>query len=288
MAGAHVVLWASPSPVEINGFADLLRKYRITFMSSVPTFWKMATRMSAKIDNQLERIHVGSAPLSIEQWEAIADWCGTRSVWNLFGMTETANWIGGGALDDSKARDGYVGTIWGGRYAVGDENGAVRASGTGEVLVRSPTIMTEYLGQPQATAEAFHGDWFRTGDIGELDEKGALWLVGRTKFEINRGGLKVQAEEIDMMLERHPDVTEACAFGIPDRAAGEAVAAAIVLSPQASEQFDSAKVFQWCRTQVRAEAVPARLFVVDAIARNERGKIRRSKVRDQFVVAERD
>ncbi|MEL6201799.1 MAG: class I adenylate-forming enzyme family protein [Pseudomonadota bacterium] len=288
MAGAHVVLWASPSPVEINGFADLLRKYRITFMSSVPTFWKMATRMSAKIDNQLERIHVGSAPLSIEQWEAIADWCGTRSVWNLFGMTETANWIGGGALDDSKARDGYVGTIWGGRYAVGDENGAVRASGTGEVLVRSPTIMTEYLGQPQATAEAFHGDWFRTGDIGELDEKGALWLVGRTKFEINRGGLKVQAEEIDMMLERHPDVTEACAFGIPDRAAGEAVAAAIVLSPQASEQFDSAKVLQWCRTQVRAEAVPARLFVVDAIARNERGKIRRSKVRDQFVVAERD
>ncbi|MEO1703606.1 MAG: class I adenylate-forming enzyme family protein [Pseudomonadota bacterium] len=288
LAGGHLVLWASPSPAEIAGFSDILERYRITFMSSVPTFWKMAVRMSKKIDNELERVHVGSAPLSIKQWERIADWCGTRNVWNLFGMTETANWIGGGALDDSKARDGYVGTIWGGRYAISDDHGAVRATGRGEVLVQTPTIMTGYFKQPEASAEAFQGEWFQTGDIGELDKEGALSLVGRTKFEINRGGLKVQAEEIDMMLERHPSVMEACAFGIPDRAAGEAVAAAIVVSPKAGARFESAEVVQWCRTQVRAEAVPAKLFVVDAIARNERGKIQRGKVRDQLVGAERD
>ncbi|MEM1376436.1 MAG: class I adenylate-forming enzyme family protein [Pseudomonadota bacterium] len=285
MAGGDVVLWTSPAPSEIGAFSELVVKHRITFMSSVPTFWKMATRMSKKADNELERVHVGSAPLSMEQWEKIAQWCGTREVWNMFGMTETANWIGGGLLTDAQARDGYVGAIWGGRYAVRDERGNVSSSGKGEVLVHTPTIMTEYFNQPQLTADAFDGPWFRTGDIGELDEEGRLSLVGRTKFEINRGGLKVQAEEIDMMLERHTDIIEACAFGIPDVAAGEAVAVAVVVAPECVADFDATQVIGWCRTQVRAEAVPAKLFVVDAIARNERGKIQRQKVRDDLVGA---
>ncbi|MEL6920626.1 MAG: hypothetical protein AAFO77_06315, partial [Pseudomonadota bacterium] len=179
-------------------------------------------------------------------------------------------------------RDGYVGKIWGGQVGV-QVDGTVLPSGRGEVVVRTPSIMTEYFEQPDVTQQAFHDGWFRTGDIGELTEDGDLTLVGRTKFEINRGGLKVQAEEIDMMLERHPAVIEACAFGIPDAAAGEAVAAAIVIDQSAAPQLETAQIIEWCRTQVRAEAVPAKLFVVDSIARNERGKIQRGTVRANLL-----
>ena len=81
-----------------------------------------------------------------------------------------------------------------------------------------------------------------------------------------------------MMLERHADIAEACAFGIPDPVAGEAVAAAVVLKP--GSDFDAEAIKAWCRTQARADAVPSRLYRLDAIPRNDRGKIVRADVRN--------
>ncbi len=276
-AGGKLYLWTAPTPAELAGFATVLSDRAITFMSSVPAFWKIAMRMSVPPPRPAGRIHVGSSPLSYQQWEAIAAWTGTRDVWNMFGMTETANWIGGAALDEARGRDGYVGRPWGGRIAVLDAEGQLRSRGRGEAVVLSPSIMSGYLDQPDETRAAFADSWFRTGDIGEIDEDGGLTLVGRIKFEINRAGIKIQAEEIDMMLERHPDVAEACAFGIPDPASGEAVAAAVVAV--AGRRLDLGAIRSWCRSQVRAEAVPVRLFIVPEIPRNERGKVVRDNVR---------
>lgn len=157
----------------------------------------------------------------------------------------------------------------------------MRSRGRGEALVLSPSVMSGYLDQPDETRAAFAGPWLRTGDIGEIDEEGGLTLVGRIKFEINRAGIKIQAEEIDMMLERHPDIAEACAFGVPDPASGEAVAAAVV--PVAGREPDLGAIRSWCRSQIRAEAVPVRLFIVQEIPRNERGKVVRDKVRAQVA-----
>ncbi|ODT29759.1 MAG: hypothetical protein ABS35_07885 [Kaistia sp. SCN 65-12] len=272
LAGGRVHLWPSPALNELMGLADYLDAHRISFMSSVPSFWKLALRVSGRPQPVLERVHVGSAPLSIEHWRAIAEWCGTRRVFNMFGMTETANWIGGGSLDEAEARDGYVGRLWGGSVAI-----AAGAGGRGEVLVQSPSMMLGYWQRPDLDEAAFADGWFRTGDIGELDGHGNLILVGRSKSEINRGGIKIQAEEVDMLLERHAAVAEACAFGIPDAIAGEAVAAAIVLADGAT--FDPEALKAWCRERARDEAVPSRLFAVAAIPRNDRGKIVRADVR---------
>jgi acyl-CoA synthetase (AMP-forming)/AMP-acid ligase II len=272
LAGGRVHLWPSPALNELVGLADYLDAHRISFMSSVPSFWKLALRVSGRPQPVLERVHVGSAPLSIEHWRAIAEWCGTRRVFNMFGMTETANWIGGGSLDEAEARDGYVGRLWGGSVAI-----AAGAGGRGEVLVQSPSMMLGYWQRPDLDEAAFADGWFRTGDIGELDGHGNLILVGRSKSEINRGGIKIQAEEVDMLLERHAAVAEACAFGIPDAIAGEAVAAAIVLADGAT--FDPEALKAWCRERARDEAVPSRLFAVAAIPRNDRGKIVRADVR---------
>lgn len=270
LAGGRVHLWPSPALNELTGLGSYLTSKRISFMSSVPSFWKLALRVSAPPGPVLERVHVGSAPLSSEHWRAIAEWCGTRRVFNMFGMTETANWIGGGSLDEAEARDGYVGRLWGGSVAID-------GGGRGEVLVQSPSMMLGYWQRPDLDEAAFTNGWFRTGDIGELDGQGNLVLVGRSKSEINRGGIKIQAEEIDMLLERHESITEACAFGIPDAIAGEAVAAAIVLTDGAA--FDPEALKAWCRARVRDEAVPSRLFAVASIPRNDRGKIVRADVR---------
>lgn len=273
LAGGRVHLWPSPQVQEMRGLGDYLTAHSISFMSSVPSFWKIALRVSPPPSRVLERVHVGSAPLSIEHWRAIADWCGIQRVFNMFGMTETANWIGGGSLEDAGTRDGYVGKLWGGSVAIASDDGG----GRGEVLVQSPSMMLGYWQRPDLDEAAFADGWFRTGDIGELDAQGNLVLVGRSKSEINRGGIKIQAEEIDMLLERHEGITEACAFGMPDAIAGEMVAAAIVLADGA--QFDPEALKAWCRVWVREEAVPSRLFAVTAIPRNDRGKIVRADVR---------
>lgn len=276
LAGGHVHLWPTPAASELGGLGPYLDAHGIGFMSSVPSFWRLALRMSPKPKSPLGRVHVGSAPLGLELWRQIADWAGTRAVFNMLGMTETANWISGGVLTDPEAGDGYVGRIWGGEFAVRGDDGTIRTQGTGEVLVRSPSIMLGYWRRPDLDAAAFVEGWFRTGDVGTLDA-GRVTLRGRIKTEINRGGIKVQAEEIDMLLERHPDIAEACAFGIPDAVAGEAIAAAIVLRAQAA--FAPEAIKDWCRQHARADAVPSRLYAVEAIPRNDRGKIVRSDVR---------
>jgi len=281
VAGGTLVLWPQPSIDEMRGFGALVDARRITFMSSTPSFWTVAMRLSTRPVHAMRRVHVGSAPLSIEHWRAIAGWTGTRNVFNMYGMTETANWIGGASLEDLGAADGLVGKPWGGGAAVLDESGNVLRQGLGEVLVATPSIMSGYLGMEAETRAAFHGSWLRTGDTGRIDADGCLTLVGRIKNEINRGGVKVPAEEIDMLLERHPAVREACAFALPDPIAGEAVAAAIVLA----EDADIPALRAWCRERCRAEAVPSKIFVLDAIPRNDRGKIVRDRVRDAALAS---
>ena len=171
--------------------------------------------------------------------------------------------------------------MWGGDAAVIDESGAIRHRGAGEIIIRSPSMMSGYLDRPDLTAAALHQGWYRTGDRGSIDEHGRIWLTGRIKDEINRAGFKVQPAEIDAMLERHPAVAEACVFGISDPLGGEAVAAAIRLKTAAAASPQSLQA--WCLERVRREAVPERWFLVSEIPRTARGKVSRDAVRRLLV-----
>jgi len=280
-AGATVHLWPSLRIDEMPGFGGKLDELGITFFSSVPSFWKMILATSARPTHGPARVHVGSAPLSLELWREICRWCGTDAVFNTYGMTETANWIAGGTLSGAAGDDGYVGQPWGGRFALA-RDGALHDSGEGEVAVQSPGLMLGLWEDAEGTMAAIPDGWLRTGDIGRLDPDQNLWLIGRSKHEINVGGIKVLAEEVDLLLERHPGVAEACAFGMPDPIAGERVAAiARVTDPDLSPQ----DVIAWCRDQVRADAVPARLEVVNDIPKNDRGKIARMDIRERMLAA---
>lgn len=278
-AGGTLVAWPEPGPAGLHGLGRVIDERRITFMSSVPSLWRAAMKLSSPPRlGTLRRIHVGSAPLSTGLWREIAVWSGTDNVVNMYGITETANWIGGWSARNGVLQDGRVGTPWGGALAVRDADGGISPSGRGEVLVSTPALMSGYLGRPELTTAVLSGGWFSTGDIGEIDPDGNLRLVGRTRHEINRGGIKVPAEEVDMLLERHPAIAEACAFPLPDPLTGETVAAAIVAATGAGS-LDPREILRWCQTRIRRDAVPEKLFVLDALPRTDRGKLNRDVVR---------
>ena len=259
----------------------LVDQHGITFLSSVPSLWQMALRMSPRPKNgTLKRVHIGSAPLSATLWSRIAEWAGVEVV-NCYGITETANWIGGISSKAHAPADGLIGKPWGGTAGVRDEQGTIRTQGSGEIVVQTPSLMSGYLDRPDLTAAVLRDGWYATGDLGEVDAESNIRLTGRAKDEINRAGFKVQPAEIDMLLESHPAIAEACVFGAPDTISGEIVAAAIRLSAGAAE--DAASLRDWCLKRLRREATPERWFFVDEIPKTSRGKVSRDVVRNTLI-----
>jgi acyl-CoA synthetase (AMP-forming)/AMP-acid ligase II len=251
--------------------------FHIGFLSSVPAFWRMALKFSdAPSKNTLVRIHVGSAPLAPDLWTRIVEWSRAEVV-NCYGITELANWVAGASSRTEQITEGLVGKPWGAQAGIKDSSGAIRDTGEGELVIKSPSVMSGYLRRPDLTAAVLIGGWYHTGDTGHINEDGLITLTGRIKDEINRAGFKVQPSEIDALLETHPAVSEACVFGIPDLVSGQIVAAAVCLA--AGAKADAESLRQWCATRLRHEAIPERWFVVDEIPRNKRGKINRDEVR---------
>jgi len=280
-AGTELLLAPGTGIATARTLADTLTRHAITFMSSVPALWALATRMPSPSAATLRHVGVGSAPLSADLWRAIAAWSGTDNVVNMYGITETANWAAGASARDREPEDGLVGRTWGGNAAVLRQDGSLAASGEGEILLQTPSLMAGYFARPDLTAEALRAGWYHTGDTGRIDAAGTIRLVGRRKNEINRAGTKVQPEEVDLLLERHPSVDEACTFGIPDAVGGEIVGVAIRLADTGNTDTEALRA--WCRERIRAESVPERWFVVSEIPKTDRGKINRDRVRDHCL-----
>ena len=278
-AGGTIVLPQRGLPLA-SGLGAMIDAERITFMSSVPTLWRLALKMGKPpTGGTLTRVHVGSAPLSAELWQAIAKWTGAEVV-NCYGITETANWIGGASSRDGFV-NGMVGRPWGGKAAVRDADGNLTASGDGEIAILSPSLMSGYLKRDDLTDAAFQHGWYRTGDRGTIEADGGIRLTGRIKEEINRAGFKIQPAEIDHVVEQHPAVEESCAFGMPDPVSGEIVAVAVRRGNDAD--LDQEGLAHWLAERLRREAVPERFFFVDKIPRTARGKVSRAAVRSALT-----
>ena len=280
LSGGDIVLHPIGLSLAQN-LGRIIDQYGIGFLSSVPSFWRMALKFSnAPAEGNLARVHVGSATLSAELWARIVEWS-RADVVNCYGITELANWVAGASSRTEGVCEGLVGKLWGGEAAIKDSAGSIRIAGEGELLVKSSSVMSGYLHRPDLTAAVLVDDWFHTGDIGHIDDRGLIRLIGRIKDEINRAGFKVQPSEIDALLETHPAVSEACVFGIADTVSGEIVAAAVCLAPDKNVTAEALKT--WCADRVRREAIPERWFMVDKLPRNDRGKINRDAVRQSLV-----
>ena len=276
--GHHLFLWGGfrRDPARLGAIID---EHEIRFFSSVPTHWKLALESAAPPRGaSLRRVHIGSAPLSAELWRAAQAWSGVREVVNAYGITEAANWICGASAAELEPEDGLIGKPWGGEMCVRDEAGDLHQSGEGELMVRNPALMRGYLAREDLTLRVMQDGWFRTGDFGSLDEGGVARLCGRYASAINRSGVKLYPEDIDLVLERHPDVREACAFALSDEIHGEVVAAAVRVAPGAS--LSPRALEEWCRERLRRQAVPGAWFFLDEIPKTERGKVSRERVRE--------
>lgn len=279
--GGNLLLTKFSTPLA-QRLAHVIRDNGITFVSSVPTMWRTIFERSevalTEFEHQLERVHIGSAPLSAEVWSSVCAWTGIDDVVNTYGITEASNWISGASAKDGEPRDGWIGRSWGGRFAVRSADGALRSSGSGELLVASPSLMQGYLDRDDLTREVLDEGWFRTGDLGAIDEAGEVFLSGRAKNEINRGGAKVQPEDVDLVLERHPRVAEACTFALPDERLGERVATAI--RQLDGSQLTEEELIAWCAASLRKHAIPEDWFLLEDIPKTDRGKVLRGAVRD--------
>src|SRR5207253_1734705 len=152
-----------------------------------------------------------------------------------YGMGEVAaSPIACNPLPPRQRKPGSVGVPVGLDVAIMDEAGALLPRGqTGQVVVRGASVIDGYDGNPMATEAAFAGDWFKTGDLGFFDDDGYLFLPGRIREMINRGGEKIAPKEVDEVLLEHPAVADAVTFAVPHATLGEDVASAVVLRPNA-------------------------------------------------------
>lgn len=197
-----------------------------------------------------------------------------------YGSSEAQSHITAKPLASGDGCIGLVGFPVTSEIAVLDEKDTVNRFGEGELLIRGDTVFDGYVDDPESTDAAFHGDWFRTGDLARIEIDGSLSLCGRLKEIISRGGEKVAPGEIEDALATHPDVGEAVAFAVPHRTLGEEVCAAITLVGRDGE--DTRRVAQDVRRHaarhLRAYKVPKKIFVVDALPRGRTGKLDRNRV----------
>ena len=195
-----------------------------------------------------------------------------------YGMTEA---VAVARSTPDARKPGSVGRSIGPEIAIADESGLFLPPDVdGEVMVRGATLMSGYLDDPEANRAAFRDGWFRSGDAGHLDREGFLFITGRMKETINRGGAKIIPSEVDRVLATHPAVAEAAAFPVPHQTLGDEVAAAVVMKDGISTS--EADLRHFLGAHLAPFKVPRRIFFVDALPHGATGKLQRSTLTEQF------
>ena len=217
-----------------------------------------------------------TAPLSPLQARRFKERFGI-AVLNSYGQTEIGGEIVGWNAADSRAHGedklGSVGRPHEGvSLRVVDDTGADVATGEpGELWVLTPALSAGYADGADLADRLSPDGWFRTGDFARLDAEGFVWIEGRVSSMINRGGLKVYPGEVEEVLRLHPSVADAAVVGAPDDRLGEVPCAFVVTAPGAD--LDAGDLERLCREHLAPYKVPARFEAIDALPRNEVGKV---------------
>ena len=193
------------------------------------------------------------------------------------GLTETAGTVASNPMPPAPRKPKSVGLAFGNEIRVFDEQGNECPANTeGEVVIRGNNTLDYYYKNPEATEAAFYNEWFRTGDLGKLDDEGYLFLTGRLKELIIRGGENIAPREIDDVLYKHESILEAAAVGVEDDNYGQEVVACVVLRDgyDCSEQ----ELKSFCSDAIGAVKTPKIIYFLDDLPKGPSGKILRLKL----------
>jgi long-chain acyl-CoA synthetase len=199
-----------------------------------------------------------------------------------YGLTETASTTTFNPSEAERRAYSVGKPIWGTQTQIWDASGRPLPPGpehVGEVVTRGLHVMKGYLNQPEATADAFTGDWLHTGDLGYFDEDGFLFIVSRKKELIIRGGYNVYPSEIENVLHAHPSVAEAAVVGVPDERLGEEVMAVVIV--RGTMELGEPELVVWCRERLAAYKCPRIYQFRSELPKNTLGKV----LKDELVLS---
>lgn len=257
---------------------------RATMMAGVPTYY---TRLLDEPGLDRERcagVRVfisGSAPLREETFHAFRERTG-HTLLERYGMTETG--INASNPLDGERVPGAVGpALPGVGLRIVDDAGAPLPAGEiGNVEVRGENVFEGYWRTAADRGGAFTADgWFRTGDQGRLDERGYLFIAGRSKDMVISGGLNVYPKEVELALDGFEGIAESAVFGVPHRDLGEAVVAAVLMEPGAA--LDEPALRDSLKGALAGYKVPKRILGVDELPRNVMGKVQKNRLREAYA-----
>nr|WP_308215779.1 long-chain-fatty-acid--CoA ligase [Pseudonocardia sp. DR1-2] len=262
---------------------DTLERERVSSCFFVPAQWQAICAVPgiAQRDlSALRRITWGAAPASTTLIRTMIDTFPQAMVVTAFGQTECSPVTCALRGEDSVRKIGSVGTPMVGvevRVVDADMNDVPRGE-VGEIVYRGPTVMREYWGRPEATAEAFRGGWFHSGDLVREDPDGFYYVVDRAKDMIISGGENVYSAEVEEVLAAHPGVADVAVVGVPDPRWGETPLAVVVpADPAAPPDLDT--LTAWCADRLARYKQPSRLALVEVLPRNPSGKVLKTELR---------
>jgi long-chain acyl-CoA synthetase len=263
---------------------DSIARDGVTMLCAVPAnFVVLQEAASAEQLRGVRYCMSAAAPLPLEvetRWQAKFG----QPIYQGYGLTETSPFA---SYNHATAhRPGSIGSpIDGVEMAVVDvEDGGFLPSGaTGEIVVKGPNVMLGYWNRPEETREAIRDGWFHTGDIGRADADGYFFIEDRLKDMAIVGGYNVYPVEVENTLYRHPAVSEAAAYGVPDPVLGERVRAAVTLRPGAT--VTAAELIAHCRASLAEYKLPTAIEFVVEIPKCRAGKVRKRVLREEYRAA---
>jgi acyl-CoA synthetase (AMP-forming)/AMP-acid ligase II len=262
-------------------YLRMVEQHRVTFSFMVPTMFQMLASADQAADTSSLRVLIsGGSPLPTALKERVVARFGPI-LREFYGATETRiiTSISSAELQRKPrsvgrpARDVEV-------RILDDSRSEVPTGEVGEVFVRGPGLFSGYLGDPERTRSAFHGDWFSLGDLGRLDDEGYLYLVDRKQDMIISGGENIYPNDVEEVLLAFPGVKEAAVIGVPDLTWGELVVAIVV--PEAGVAIDSEALMQFCGARLPGYMKPRRIEIAETLPRNAVGKVLRRVLREPY------
>ena len=277
--GATNIILASPSPAAI---VAEVRKHNATSLFCPPTVWiDLLRHIGADRDALATLTHgyYGASTMPVKVLRELSAKLPNMRLWNCYGQTETACIASLLQPEDQMRKLGSAGrpVLHVETKIVDDAMKQVNPGEIGEIVHRSPQLMSHYWNDPERTAEAFAGGWFHSGDLATMDAEGYITIVDRKKDMIKTGGENVSSREVEEILYALPAVSEAAVIGLPDPRWIEAVTAVIV--PRPGQSLNESDVLDACRSQLAGFKVPKKVVFLDRLPRNASGKILKRDLR---------